>query len=43
MEWFQGYKASNMEINRTQFSIDIVSKFGPSVYDSLIGQITKLK
>ena len=29
LEWFQEYKASNKEINWTQFSIDVVSRFGP--------------
>ena len=43
LEWFQGYGTSNMEINWTQFSIDFVSRFDPSVYDNPIGQITKLK
>ena len=43
LEWFQGYEANNKEIKWTQFSIDVVSRFGLSVYDSPIGQITKLK
>ena len=36
-------EASNKKINWTQFSIDVVSRFGPSVYSNPIGQITKLK
>ena len=43
MEWFQEYEASNKEINWGQFSIDVVSRFSPSAYDNLIGQISKLQ
>ena len=43
LERFQGYEASNKEINWAQFYIDVVSRFSPSVYDSLMEQITKLK
>ena len=43
LERFQGYEASNKEINWAQFYIDVVSELSPSVYDSLIEQITKLK
>ena len=40
LEWFQGYEASNKEIDWTQFSINVVSRFGPSVYDNPIRKIT---
>ena len=37
LERFQGYKVSNKEIKWTQFYIDVVSRFRPNVYDSLMG------
>ena len=43
LEWFQGYEVSDKEIHWQQFSIDVISRFGPSTYDNPIGQITKLK
>ena len=37
LERFQGYEANNKEINWAQFYIDVVSRFRPNVYDSLMG------
>ena len=37
LERFQGYEAINKEIKWTQFYIDVVSRFSPSVNDNLMG------
>lgn len=43
LEWFQGYEAGNKEFTWDQFSQDVIARFGPSTYDSPMGQLSKLK
>lgn len=43
LEWFQGYEAGNKEFTWDQFSHEVILRFGPSTYDSPMGQLSKLK
>jgi hypothetical protein len=43
LEWFQGYEISNTDLSWQKFTQDLILRFGPGVFDSPIGQLTKLR
>ncbi|TXG48807.1 hypothetical protein EZV62_024682 [Acer yangbiense] len=43
LDWFQGYEAANGDINWTNFFAGVVSRFDRNIYDSPMGELSKLK